>query len=211
MIKRVFICICICFGSLNLGLSQLTYRFDLGIGGSPYSEHFIAKTVNGSIGYCFFEELTVFGGINVFTQTSQFIFSDSDGDYDYREENKTMGVTSFLLQAGVHHSLTLKTFTKDRSQWEFKRIGVFPEVNVYFNPYLKRKYTDGIDDYKGDYASQFAYGLGGGILYGSWKSYIALKYECNSIDNLASISKLVSGLERRDRFNHVVSLVFVFR
>ena len=40
--------------------------------------------------------------------------------------------------------------------------------------------------------------------------YLALKYECNTIDNLESI-KVVPELVKNSKYNHVVSLKFVFR
>lgn len=212
MVKSVLICIVICFGFVSSSLAQLTYRLELGVGGSPYFEHDIVQTVSGGIGYSFFEELTVFGGINMFSQSSYLFPFEAESEDASWEEDKTERLTSFLLQAGIHHSLTIKTFTKNKSQWEYKRIGIFPEINAYFNPYLNRKYKiENGEEYKASYASQLSYGLGGGVFYGSWKMYLALKYECNTIDNLESVSKLVSTLEKNNKFNHVVSLIFVFR
>ena len=208
MVKKIVACI-LFLGLLSSGFAQLTYRFELGVGGSPYFEHNIAKTVSGGIGYCFFEELTVFGGINMFSQSSYLFSFEAEDEW---EEYETESLTSFLLQAGIHHSLTLKTFTKGRSQWEYKRIGIFPEINAYFNPHLNRKYKPGNgEEYKAPYSSQFAYGLGGGILYGSWKIFLALKYEFNTIDNLESVNKVVPDLEKNNKYNHMVSLIFVYR
>lgn len=212
MVKSVLICIVICFGFVSSSLAQLTYRLELGVGGSPYFEHDIVQTVSGGIGYSFFEELTVFGGINMFSQSSYLFPFEAESEDASWEEDKTERLTSFLLQAGIHHSLTIKTFTKNKSQWEYKRIGIFPEINAYFNPYLNRKYKiENGEEYKASYASQLSYGLGGGVFYGSWKMYLALKYECNTIDNLESVSKIVSTLEKNNKFNHVLSLIFVFR
>ncbi|TAJ09697.1 hypothetical protein DMA11_19845 [Marinilabiliaceae bacterium JC017] len=212
MVKRILICICFYFGFLNSGLAQLTYRLELGVGGSPYFEHDIVQTVSGGIGYSFFEELTIFGGINMFSQSSYLFPFEAESEDASWEENKTERLTSFLLQAGIHHSLTLKTFTKDKSKWEYKRIGIFPEINAYFNPYLNRKYKmENGEEYKAPYSTQLAYGFGGGIFYGSWKMYLALKYECNTIDNLESINELVPNLDKDTKFNHVISLIFVFR
>jgi len=212
MVKEVLICVFLFFGFLNSGLAQLTYRLELGVGGSPYFEHDIVKTISGDIGYSFFEELFVFGGINMFSQSSYLFPFEVESEDAKWEEDKTERLTSILLQAGIHHSLTLKTFTKNKSQWEYKRIGVFPEFNAYFNPYLNRKYKNGNgENYKAPYSTQLAYGFGGGVLYGSWKMYLALKYECNTIDNLESINKLVPELVKNNKFNHVVSLIFVFR
>ena len=212
MVKKIVAFLFLCLGFLSAGLAQLTYRFELGVGGSPYSDYDITKVVSGGIGYCFFEELTVFGGINMFSQSS-YVFSFEAKDEDARwEEHKTAQLTSFLFQAGIHHSLNIKTFTEEKSQWQYKRIGVFPEINAYFNPHLNRRYkTEEGEEYKAPYSSQFAYGLGGGILYGSWKMYLALKYECNTIDNLESINTVVPELTKNSKYNHVVSLIFVFR
>ncbi len=212
MVKTISAFLFFCLGFISTSFAQLTYRFELGVGGSPYFDHNIAKTVSGAVGYCFFEELTVFGGINMFSQSS-YVFSFEAEDEDARwEENKTEHLTSFLLQAGIHHSLNLKTFTKGKSPWQYRRFGIFPEINAYFNPHLNRKYKSGAgEEYKAPYSSQFAYGLGGGILYGSWKMYLALKYECNTIDNLESINTIVPDLVKNNKYNHVVSLIFVFR
>lgn len=212
MIKRTLIGICFLFGLLSSGFTQLTYRLELGVGGSPYFDYDIVQTVSGGIGYSFFEELTVFGGLNMFSQRSYlFPFEVENEDAEW-EEYQTEHLTSFLFQVGIHHSLTLKTFSKNRSQWEYKRIGIFPEVNAYFNPYLNRKYkAENGSEIKAPYQTQFAYGLGGGVLYGSWKMYLALKYECNTIDNLESIHNIVTDLEKYRKFNHVISLIFVFR
>ncbi len=212
MVKFIIICISFYFGFLSSGLAQLTYRFELGVGGSPYFEHDIVQTVSGGIGYSFFEELTIFGGINMFSQSSYLFPFEAENEDAIWEEYKTERLTSFLLQAGIHHSLTLKTFTKDKSQWEYKRIGIFPEINAYFNPYLNRKYKTGNgEEYKTPYSTQWAYGCGGGILYGTWKMYLALKYEFNTIDNIKSISQIVPSLEKSRKYNHVISLIFVFR
>ncbi|SMO90147.1 hypothetical protein SAMN06265379_11340 [Saccharicrinis carchari] len=212
MVKKVFVCIAICLACSSSGLAQLTYRLEIGVGGSPYIEHGIAKTVAGGIGYSFFEELTVFGGLNLFSQRSYVFSFEAESDLAKREENKTENFTSFLLQAGTHYSITLKSFTENKSQWEYKRIGVFPEINTYFNPHLNRKYkaANG-QEYKAPSTTQLSYGFGGGVFYGSWKMYLALKYECNTIDNLESVRKLAPTLEKSNTFNHVVSLVFVFR
>ena len=211
MVKRILIWLCLYSGLLDSVSAQLTYRFELGIGKSPYIEYDIARTVSGGIGYCFFEELTIFSGFNMFSQSS-YIFPFEVTEDEKWGDGKTKRLTSFLLQAGVQYSFTLKTFTKNRSQWEYKRIGIFPEINSYFNPYLNRKYEmESGEKFKVPYSTQFAYGIGGGILYGSWKMYLALKYECNTIDNLESINKLIPDLNKNNRFNHVVSLIFVFR
>lgn len=212
MVKRLSFLLCVLFGVYNSVTAQLSYRLELGAGISPYFDYNVAQTLSGGVGYSFFEELTIYGGVNMFSQRT-YLFPFELGNEDDRwEEDRTESFTSILLQGGIHHSLTLKTFKKDRSQWEYTRIGVFPEINAYFNPYLNRKYKveEGVG-YKAPYSTQFAYGLGGGILYGSWSRYLALKYECNTIDNLESINKLVPDMDKRGRFNHVISLILVFR
>ncbi|MGQ1891478.1 hypothetical protein ACT29H_13640 [Thermophagus sp. OGC60D27] len=184
----------------------------MGVGISPYSDYFIAKTTNGSIGYTLFNELTVFAGINMFSQSNTLISFEDDDEYECCEEHETESLTSFLLQAGMNKSLTLKTFNKNQDDKENYRIGIFPEINGYFNPHLNRRYYNrqGVK-YKAPYSTQFAYGLGGGILYGSGNMYMALKYECNTIDNLEALNKVVPDLEKNIKYNHVVSVIFVFR
>lgn len=212
MVKRLSFLLSVLFSVCCLATAQLSYRLELGAGTSPYFDYNVAQTVSGGVGYSFFEELTVFGGIIMFSQRSYLFPFEKGTEDEVWEENRTESFTSFLLQAGIHHSLTLKTFTKDRSQWEYTRIGVFPEVNAYFNPHLKRKYNagDGVE-YKAPYSTQLAYGFGGGIFYGAWSKYLALKYECNTIDNPESIYKIVPDMDKRGRFNHVISLILVFR
>lgn len=73
------------------------------MGGSSYFDHNIAKKVIGDIGYCFFEELTVFGGIDMFSQSSSFLPFEAENDDARWAEYKTEHLTSLLLQAGIHH------------------------------------------------------------------------------------------------------------
>jgi hypothetical protein len=191
--------------------SQITYHFGAGIGGSPYSDYSVAKTINGGIGYTFFEELTFHGGLNLFSQDSYLFKFELGEEEEWRGEGKE-SFTSLLLQGGISYSLTLKTFTKDRDPWDYKRIGIYPEIRGYYNPWVYREFeTEGGEKIKAPYSTQFAHGIGGGILYGSWKIFVVLKYECNNIDNLESIGKLVEDLEKGGKYNHVVSLAFVFR
>nr|WP_321454249.1 hypothetical protein [uncultured Carboxylicivirga sp.] len=210
--RKNIISLIICVAFCTSTNAQLTYRCAFGVGGSPYPQHDIVKTFSGAIGYTFGEELLVFGGINLFSQSSYLFNFESNNDDGFEDESPTQSLTSFIIQGGIHYSITLKTFTKNRSQWEYKRIGIFPEVNAYFNPYLPRKYEVNDDtEYKAPYKNQLAYGIGGGILYGSWRMYIALKYECNTIDNLKSIHTLVPDLEKKKKLNHIVSLIFMVR
>lgn len=212
MVKKIVFCTWLYFLGINAGIAQLTYRLGTGIGISPYFDHDIVQTVSGDIGYCFFEELTIFGGMNLFSQSSYLFPFELESEEARWEEDKTERLTSLLLQTGIHHSLTLKTFTKNKSQWEYTRIGLFPELNAYFNPYLNRKYRISNDEtYKTAYSTQWAYGCGGGVFYGTWKLYVALKYEFNTIDNIKSISQIVPGMEKNHKYNHVISLIFTFR
>lgn len=183
----------------------------MGVGASPYYHYDIAKTVSGDIGYCFRKELTVYGGVTMFSQSS-YLFSNELGDESKYEATGRERFTSFLLRSGVHHSLTLKTFKKNRKQWNYTRIGIFPEINGYFNPHLNRKYdTREGEKFKAPYSTQWAYGFGGGVFYGQWKLYVALKYECNTIDNMAALRQVIPELEKNSNYNHVVSLIFVIR
>jgi len=212
MLKNILTTIIFCFGLTNFVFSQLTYRFEMGLGASPYPDHFIAKTTNFSIGYTLFKELTVFGGVNVFNQTNVLISFEDDDDYLFHEEYETESVSSILFQAGISNPLLIKTLDKNEDEKENYRIGIFPEVTGYFNPNLPRNYNDSFGkNYWGPYSTQFAYGLGGGILYGSWKMTMALKYECNTIDNLETINKVVPDLDKNSKYNHVVSLIFIIR
>ncbi len=209
MIKRLLISICFCLFFINSVFSQLTYTLEIGYGISPYGEHNIAKTFNGGIGYTFLDELLIYGGINFFRQGDDFY---SQEEYSEINEYKTNEVGSFIFQGGIHNTINLKTFVEDKGVLEYRRIGVFPDVKFYFNPFPDKEYKlESGKVYTVPRKVQFAYGLGVGIFYGSWKNHVALKYEFNTIDNLKAISKVVPDLDKNSRYNHIVSLVFVFK
>lgn len=211
MRKAIYLFSFYCFLVPFSAWSQLTYRFEAGLGGSPYSDYGVVKTFNGGIGYTFFEELTVNAGLNLFSQDSYLFKFELSEEDEWDAEGKE-SFTSLLLQSGISYSLTLKTFRKDKDPWDYKRVGIYPEMKGYFNPWVNRRYEiQESEKIKVPSATQLAVGFGGGVFYGSWKMYLVLKYECNNIDNLESIGKLVEDLEKGGKYNHVVSLVFVFR
>jgi hypothetical protein len=176
-------------GLSNYTFSQWTYKFEFGIGPSPYPDYIIAETYNGSIGYCFFKELNVYTGINVFSQGSTSMLSEVDEYEYYNYYDESEFFPTIIFQAGINQILNLKVIDHNEDERENCRIGIFPEVNGYFTPRLYRYFNREGIEYTGPRMSQLSYGVGGGILYGTWKMYVALKYECNTIDNLESIKK----------------------
>ncbi len=192
--------------------AQITYRYEIGIGKSPYYRHEVSKVLNVAIGYSFFEELNAYGGINMFNQSSYVLKSELGNELEQYNVAGKESFTSFLLQGGIHYSITLITFDTKQSSQVKKRIGIFPEVNTYFNPHVKRKYEDREGNkYKTPASTQLAYGFGGGILYGSWKRYVAIKYECNTIGTLDSIVKVANDISKDSKYNHMISLLFILR
>lgn len=192
--------------------TQLTYRYEIGIGKSPYYRHEISKVLNVAVGYSFFEELNAYGGINLFNQSSYVFKSELGNELEQYNVAGKESFTSFLLQGGLHYSISIiKIDTKQSSQVK-KRIGIFPELNAYFNPHVKRKYEDREGNkYKAPRSTQLAFGVGGGLFYGSWRRYLAIKYECNTIGTLDSIAKVADDVNKESKYNHIVSLLFTLR
>src|SRR5690606_40777100 len=97
MVKRLSFLLSVLFSVCCLATAQLSYRLELGAGTSPYFDYNVAQTVSGGVGYSFFEELTVFGGINMFSQRSYLFPFGKGTEVELCVEIARDSFTCFLL------------------------------------------------------------------------------------------------------------------
>lgn len=192
-----------------LGVAQLTQKIEIGLGSGVYADFDAAVSGNYEIGYRFFDRMTISGGPNLYFQEDMdYMFRDKD---DLWEGESITGYLALLLQGSIDYSIPILMLADEYEKSDDIMLGLIPHIRAYFNPSTLRKYNDGEKKYKVSRSTQWARGFGCSIFVGSQKWYLAIKYECNTIDHIKKLSRVVPGLETNSKYGHIVSLVYGFR
>lgn len=108
----------------------------------------------------------------------------------------TETVINFMFYTGTRYLIPL--LKVHRNKENETTIGFYPEIKMYFNPYVPRiiKYIDNNNEAeikrKGKYSTQFAYGIGLGIYFEKKDlgQYVAISFEYSNIDAFKELRTL---------------------
>lgn len=192
---RFYYLLLFCFMFFNTQ-AQLVGVFELGTG--TQGNEWLRYEGGGAIGYNLFNgsfgSLCGYGGVKAqkFPIVGPADLRGSEINYI----GQTTDLWNFPIFVGFRYSVNIFETKKDSERY----IGIFPDCRLYFSPLIPRKIVYVEDNYpnpnkevtlKGEKMSQWATGVGGGIFFGNRNtSYIALKFEANTIDLFESIRAL---------------------
>ncbi len=156
-------------------ISAQSYNFDVSLATDTENKIFIYNASAG-IGHSFTDNDYFYSG-------AQFQLYDFAPHYFVNLE----------LYSGMRYAQPIMKTHKGRNL-----MGIFPDLRLYFSPYIPRRFVyynnsnERLEIY-GDYACQFAYGIGFGIFLTEADDgdvYFALRFEYNTIDAFQSLRKL---------------------
>lgn len=167
--------------SATIGKSQ-SFNVDGGMGTDSKNTIFLYN-LNPAIGYSFTDK-------DYFAVGFKFQTYSLIPKFDRDEDDlwSTTTILNFMLYTDARYLLPLGKIHRNTENEQ--TIGIYPEVKLYFNPYVPNriKYID-IDseekvETKGNYTTQLAYGLGFGIYFErkDYDKYLAISFEYSSID-----------------------------
>ena len=187
---RFKICFLFCIVSYPI-LSQ-SFNIDASIATDTENNLFLYNIAPG-IGHSFLKSDYLYGG---FKFQSYSLISRAD-----RDENdfwSTNNILNFMVFGGWRYNQHLFRFNRGEDNEHI--VGIYPDGRFYFNPYLPRsiKYVDDIGSeikQTGDYATQFAYGVGVGVFFKQTQNnaYFSVKFEYSNIDAFATLRNLEYG------------------
>ena len=169
----------------NFCFSQ-SFNIDVGIGTDSQNRLF-NYDFNPGIGYSFTDKDYLFAGFKF--QTYSLI---PKSRRDSNDLWSTTNIHNFLFDAGARYLFPFA----DRKKIVIGKIGFYPEVKLYFNPYVPRKlkYIDNLENeikVKGEYDTGFAYSIGLGVYFSNkYQHYGALSFEYSTIDAFKTLRKL---------------------
>lgn len=174
---------------MSLNVISQSFSIDGSIGTDSKNTLFLYN-LNPSIGYSFTEKDYFFIGFKF--QAYNFIPKRDRIDDDLWS---TTTILNFMVDVGTKYLIPIGKIHKGKENEN--TIGLYPEVKIYFNPYLPNsiKYLDENDEEikrKGKYSNQIAYGIGFGIYFERkyMGKYMAISLEYSSIDAFKEIRTL---------------------
>lgn len=184
--KYIFFVILLCMTTL---CKSQSYNID-GCIGTDSKNNLMIYSLNPAIGYSFTDKDYFAVGFKF--QTYSLIPK-------YKRNNddawSTTTILNFLVSTDARYLIPL---IKIKRNTENERtIGFYPEIKLYFNPYVPNtiKYIDNNEvelKRKGNYSTQFAYGIGFGIYLErkDYGKYLAISFEYSSIDAFKELRTL---------------------
>lgn len=194
--KMKYLIISILF-AFSICASAQSFNIDASIATDPENSIMIYNFSSGA-GYSFTNNDYFFGGIKF--QSYSLIPKSK------RDENdlwSTTNVLNFMFYGGIRYNIPLIRINKNSESEHI--LGFFPEYRLYFNPYVPRKikYIDENNaevTSSGDYATQFAHGIGFGIYIKEKENNasFALRFEYSNIDAFQTLRELDYGTKHFD-------------
>lgn len=174
-----------------------SFNIDASIATDPENSIMIYN-VSPGLGYSFTNNDYLYGGIKFQSYSLVPRYSRDQNDLW-----STTNVLNFMFYGGIRYNIPLFKIKNDADLEHI--IGIFPESRLYFNPYVPRqlKYIDENNaevTATGEYATQFAYGIGFGIYIKEKENNasFALKFEYSNIDAFQTLRELDYGNKHFD-------------